>query len=243
MRVPPFFSYFGSKWSFIGEYPKPRYNLIVEPFAGSASYACHYPDKRVILYDTYPVIAGLWQYLIKVKEEEIRSLPLNVTGLPEMNLPQEAKWLIGFWLSKASNCPVGNPSGWREKEKRMSRGYWSEFIRERIARNLQYIRHWKVYCESYTMCANYTATWFVDPPYSGKAGRSYKHKFEDYDKLGQWCNERDGQVIACDNEHGKWLPFIKLGDKKCGVPQNNRAKFKGEYFFHRSDKKVGLGLH
>src|SRR5262245_51272631 len=104
MKIEPFFSYYGSKHSFAWRYPAPHYDTIVEAFAGSAAYSLHYCDRKVILYDVDPVIAGLWNYLIHVKRSEILSLPgcEDLRDLPDRKIPQEAKWLIGFWLSKAA---------------------------------------------------------------------------------------------------------------------------------------------
>jgi site-specific DNA-adenine methylase len=71
----PFFSYYGSKWSLGRHYPAPSHGTIVEPFAGSAGYALFHSDRRVLLVDSDPVVAGLWQYLIRASAAEIRSLP------------------------------------------------------------------------------------------------------------------------------------------------------------------------
>ncbi len=57
--IRPFFSYFGAKWRLAPRYPAPAHRTIVEPFAGSAGYACRYPDHRVILVERDPVIAAL----------------------------------------------------------------------------------------------------------------------------------------------------------------------------------------
>ena len=76
----PFFSYFGSKYRMAKHYPEPAYDVIIEPFAGAAGYSLLYPTKQVILYDNYEPVVRLWDYLIKVKKEEIWSLPLNNKG-------------------------------------------------------------------------------------------------------------------------------------------------------------------
>lgn len=85
--------------------------------------------------------------------------------------------------------------------------FWGEAIRERIASQLQYIRHWKVFNESYWKASQGFATWFVDPPYSNPAGRLYKHNKIDYGALSCWCKSREGQVIVCEQEGADWLPF------------------------------------
>lgn len=95
----PFLSFYGGKWRVAKHYPEPNHGRIVEPFAGSAGYALRYPRKQVLLIDADPIIAGVWRYLIHTTEEEIRSLPTRVESVDDYpSLPQEARWLIGFWL-------------------------------------------------------------------------------------------------------------------------------------------------
>src|SRR6266702_1498684 len=104
-RLPPFFSFYGSKWQLARRYPAPRHDVIVEPFAGSAGYSIQYPSRQVVLLELDPVIAGTWQYLISAREREIRSLPLEMND----GLPQEARWLIGWWLNKGGAYPAKTP--------------------------------------------------------------------------------------------------------------------------------------
>ena len=48
--LPPFFSYVGGKRGLIECYPRPKHDVIIEPFAGSAGYACRWgAGRRVIL--------------------------------------------------------------------------------------------------------------------------------------------------------------------------------------------------
>lgn len=241
----PFFSYYGSKHRIGKLYPAPRYPTIVEAFAGGAGYSHHYPDRKVKLYDLNEIVCGVWNYLIQVKESEIRALPLNVVDLKDMQLPQEAKWLIGFWLSKASARPVGKPSAWMQKESRMSRGYWGAMVRARIATQVKHIRHWKVFNASYDTAPNHPATWYVDPPYMGSRGKVYKHHNLDYTALGTWCQKRNGQVIACEGPDGNWLPFKLLTTHKSAVPHSvtGRAVFGREYIWVKSDKTIGFGFY
>ena len=55
------FSYYGTKKRIAKKYPEPKYDIIIEPFAGAGAgagaYACLYPDRKVKLYDTYDKIA------------------------------------------------------------------------------------------------------------------------------------------------------------------------------------------
>lgn len=194
------------------------------------------------------MIVGLWQWLIKVEESEIRRLPVkDITDIRELDICQEAKWLIGFWAAKARPAPCNKPCTWMNKEKRLSRGYWGAQYRERVASQLKFIRHWTCELLSWECIPDYEATWFVDPPYSNSAGRAYKFNEIDYPLLGQWCLHRKGQLIACDGgtrpEHD-WLPFTLLTEiNKSANPKGGKAVFKREFVYHKSDKKVGLGLY
>lgn len=49
-------SYYGAKTNLVGYYPKPKYDRIIEPFAGSARYALKYFDRDILLIDKYPVM-------------------------------------------------------------------------------------------------------------------------------------------------------------------------------------------
>src|SRR5689334_5925034 len=88
--LKPFWRYYGGKWRAAPRYPTPLHDTIVEPFAGAAGYSLRYPDRRVILVDAYPVIAGMWRYLIRVSADEIRRIPEveHVDALPSW-VPQE----------------------------------------------------------------------------------------------------------------------------------------------------------
>ena len=104
----PFFKYYGSKWSLAKHYKKPKSETIIEPFAGSACYSLHHWNKyEVWLNDLDDNIASLWSYLIKVKESEIKSLPLLKQGqsVDDLDVCKEAKILMGFWLGFACSTP------------------------------------------------------------------------------------------------------------------------------------------
>jgi len=71
------------------------------------------------------------------------------------------------------------------------------------------ISHWQIIHGDYNDIANKKATWFIDPPYQ-VGGQRYKENKIDFTALGEWCRSRTGQVIVCENEGGKWLPFEPL---------------------------------
>src|SRR3546814_17471923 len=75
-RLLPPFPFYGSKYRSITRYPVPRFDRIIEPFAGSASYSIWHGARDVVLVEKDPIIAGLWRYLISVSPDEVRRLPL-----------------------------------------------------------------------------------------------------------------------------------------------------------------------
>lgn len=219
----PFFSYYGGKWRAYRRYPEPAYGTIVEPFAGSAGYATRYPDRQVDLYDADEAVAGVWEYLIATPEAEIRRLPLDFDHVDELaNIPQEARWLIGFWLNHGAAAPCKSPSAWMRAGKHAT-SFWGEAIRERIASQVPRIRHWTITHGQFDKAPNDPATWFVDPPYETPAGRHYRHSDVDYEALGFWCEDRIGQVIVCEQQGATWLPFEDIGATKSTLGQSREV--------------------
>ncbi len=206
--LKPFFTYYGGKYRAAPKYPAPEHASIVEPFAGSAGYALRYADRAVSLCDVDPVIAGLWKYLVRVSPEEIRSIPLlaNDQTIDDLgSVCQEARHLVGFWLNKGSAGPRNMPSAWMRSGTRPN-SYWGEVIRERVASQVESIRHWRVTDGSYHVIPNKYATWFIDPPYQS-AGRLYRCSSVDFEGLADWARSRLGLVLVCENDGATWMPF------------------------------------
>lgn len=226
-KLRPFFTFYGGKNRAAHHYPSPEFETIVEPFAGSAGYSMNYPEHQVILCDIDPIIAGTWRYLIGVSEDEIMALPdlepgQRVSDL--VDLPDGAKWLIGWWLNKGSASPCQTPSSWMGKYPRQ---FWGPWMRERIAGQLDLIRHWRVLNVPYCEAPEVEATWFIDPPYQ-QAGRHYRHGSSaiDFEALAEWCKSRKGQPIVCEADDAGWLPFrplVKMEGTE-GKHKINRAK-------------------
>lgn len=218
--LKPFWRFYGGKWRAAPRYPAPLHPTIVEPFAGSAGYAMRYYDRNVILADLDPVIAGIWRYLVAVRASEIRRIPEvdHVNDLPRW-VPQEARWLVGFAMNDACTAPCRRLSAGRKKLRAMGRIYegWSEAHRERVAQQVEFIRHWVVKEGSYDSLRNRKATWFVDPPYNNRAGSYYVYADVEYRDLARWCQGRRGQIIVCENEGAAWLPFKPFAVLKAGV--------------------------
>ncbi len=226
-QLRPFFGYYGGKWrDALKHYPPPDHETIVEPFAGSAGYAMRYASRNVVLCELDPVLAEVWRYLISVRSSEVLKIPDLKQGqtVDDLKVPQEARWLVGFWLNRAAASPRRSPSRWMRDGIRPG-SFWGKRVRETVASQVEFIRHWKVFNCSYEDCPEPgPATWFVDPPYEA-AGRHYRFGSEqiDFRELASWCLSRAGQVIVCENGGATWLPFRELADVKT-TRANRRSK-------------------
>lgn len=216
MKLHPFLSYYGSKYRAAPRYPAPEHGTIVEPFAGAAGYSLRYPDRRVVLVERDPRLAGIWRFLIRSKPEDILALPLLDLDASIADLPPcdpDGRELIRAWLQ-------GGVAGGRNTFSSMARGafgdnpntpkFWGVSCRARIADQVNAIKHWTIVEGDYSEAPDVTATWFVDPPYNNAAGRVYRFHGLDYPALGAWCRTRRGQAIVCENEGADWLPFRPL---------------------------------
>ncbi len=215
-KLRPFFPFFGSKWRDANRYPAPR-GAVAEPFAGSAGYSCYYNPRAVTLVDVDPILVGVWRYLIAVTPAEVRALPDVEPGASVDDLPglcEEARWLIGFWLNRGSSTPKKRRTRFSSEEGD-AQLVWGTRARERIASQVEKIRHWTVREGAYHTLDGDFATWFVDPPYVAM-GRYYRMKLapEEYPALATWCRARPGEVIVCEQRGATWLPFGPLGHLK-----------------------------
>lgn len=218
MVLKPFFSYFGSKYRIARTYPPPEHADLIEPCAGSACYALHYPTRRVLLIEKNPVVAALWKWLVAVKCDEVLRIPIFGRGVETVDdmrdVAPEARTLVGFWVNKGSASPRRSPSHWMRQGLSPS-SWWGFDVRLRIAQQVQWIRHWRVIEGSYEQAPDVEATWFIDPPYES-AGSHYPcgSAAINYTHLAVWSRARRGLVIACENEGATWLPFTHHVDAK-----------------------------
>ncbi len=212
--LTPLIHNYGSKWRLAPRYPQPQHKTIIESFCGGAGYSLTYPGRQVKLYDLDPIVCGVWEYLIKSPAEEILKLPLEVSDIRDLDICQEARHLIGYWLNSGRNQPANRPSIWNKNGTRPTT-FWGESVRARIASQVDKIRHWQIFNKSYEAARNQTATWFIDPPYSAPCGKAYRFKFDDYPRLAGWCQTRRGQVIVCEQEGADWLPFQFFHESLC----------------------------
>jgi len=228
MRLKPFFSYYGSKWTIIENYPIPTTETIIEPFAGSSQYALRYPYKNVYLYDLDENIVQIWDYLINVSEKEILSLDLNFKHIDDSKLTEIQKILVGFWIAQGGTYPKKSKTQF-SIDNNLNWPY-------RVASQLQYIRHWKIQHCSYADIPDHCGTWFIDPPYIDK-GIFYRRSSRsiDYDHLAKWSTERLHEYIVCENLGANWLPFVSL----CNLV-NNKAQQTKEAIYTNMQQQLSL---
>ena len=197
------FSYFGSKSKLVKLYPKPNHDKIIEPFAGSARYALEYFEKDITIVDKYESVIDIWKYLQSASESDILGLPdiLPKTKLDTLVGLTDVERSLIYFCSARGNGYVGAVSGnfnnWQQDKKR-------------IASSLFKIKHWNIVLGSYEDIENIPATWFIDPPYQYVTRRNYKYSNIDYATLREYCLNRKGQVIVCENDKADWLPFKRL---------------------------------
>jgi len=195
-------SYYGGKSKVVDYYPPPKHSKIIEPFAGSARYALKWFDRDVLLVDKFDMIVKIWNYLKQASEKDILDLPnmdnREVDRVNDYDICDEAKWLIGFSIGRGSPHPRNKP------------GKYNSWIddKKRIASNLFKIRHWEIKQGDFIDIENQEATWYVDPPYQF-GGEYYKcsNNQIDFSLLANWCRERKGQTIVCENTKADWLDF------------------------------------
>ncbi len=238
----PMFSYFGSKWMLARRYGPPAHDLVIEPFAGSAAYALYWGAPKSLLIDAFPEVVGIWQFLIKATEREIRALPLDFDHVDDLKIPQEAKWLIGYWIKKASVTAGKSRTAWARQYRHSGDcKVWGEAVRERIASQLPGIRGWKAQLRDWRDSPDMKATWLIDPPYQ-VAGKHYVFNEVDYGALAKFCRSRQGQVFVCENAGADWLPFRPF-HKARGTFGYKRTGVSNEVVWSKDDdtRRVAVG--
>ena len=228
------FNYFGYKGRDAKMYPVPRFDCIIEPFAGGAGYALTYPDLKVTLYDLDEEVCELWDYLIHASPADILALPLikPYQHVDELKVNGAAKQLIRRWLNplsgKAENKIPPMKVKWDTDGSIVTEwAVWGDKRRNMISKLVTRIKHWRILNRSYIDADDSRGTWFIDPPYASKVSKNYKytHKSIDYKQLSEWCQNRQGQTIVCENtDSERWLPFRDLHQIKGGNYKGSKAK-------------------
>jgi hypothetical protein len=217
VRLGPFFKFYGSKYRIAPLYPAPLYDTLIEPFAGSASYATLHHTRQVGLAEVDPDVAAVWRYLISVDGQEIAKLPVcdGPDALPAgfdlrgLDVPEPARLLIRYWQR------VGQSRCWTVSKWGHLSGFWCARTRDRLAAQVEHIRHWRILEGSLVgAMPRGKGTWFIDPPYQAQS--TVYGDAPDFALLGRWVRALPGQVIVCEAPSATWLPFVKLTEARVG---------------------------
>lgn len=193
------FNYFGSKLSLARTYQPPRFDTIIEPFAGSAQYAVSWlterPSMRAFVFDTDPIVIKSWQRMMDATPDEIAAWEPLPDGAEQRDYIDQANRAAG-WRPRVA--------GRARDDFYASRHRWASTraaIGDRIV-----VTHGS-YRDIDTARFG-DATWFVDPPYQHQ-GHQYTHGSAgiDYGHLAEWCRSLPGQVIVTEARPADWLPF------------------------------------
>jgi site-specific DNA-adenine methylase len=202
------FNYYGGKGSLVDHYPKPKFDKLIEPFAGGANYALKYFEKEVILFDKNKDICKVWQYLINASEKDILGLPKMKKGdtldsYEYRNLTTDEKRFLGLLVNAGFTGGAKTVTEWV--------GEIESGLRN-TATQLYKIKHWTIANKAYwDIKENYEATWYIDPPYQ-YGGSKYPCGSKDinFGALSDWCKTRNGHVIVCENTKANWMEFKPL---------------------------------
>lgn len=220
------FYYYGGKKRLARYYPAPRYTTVVEPFAGGAAYSMFHLDslERVILIEKDERVVETWQRVLAMTPEEVLSLKLPPAG----NRTEDF-----LYMTAAASSAIARCKGMKVTP-RMAKVVIGQL--RGIAKMLDRAKtKVEVVCGDYADALDIEATWFVDPPYTVNVrratgtgypqgmgyGKGCDSQSLNYFELGDWCRERRGQVIVCEQAGATWLPFMPLHES--GDSQGRKA--------------------
>lgn len=230
------FPYYGSKKKLLSHYPSPKHKIIIELFAGSASYSLSHAFKdssiKVILCEKNKKIYDIYKYLYNVNPKNILQLPLVkakdcLTDEKFSHLSFAESKLIQLFISPGNgpNRIINKPGKWNK---------WNESTRKKLYDNVIKFQNCNIqlYNCDYKFLWNKfkkkkRITWFIDPPYAQSEyerkksnplaytaavpyGIGFDHRNIDYNLLAKQILKIDGQVIVCERSSATWLPFQKL---------------------------------
>lgn len=221
MITGPLFKWFGSKWLSSKSIPAPKYNVLIEPFAGSAGYSLRNYRRDVILAESDTLVAELWWWLIHLANESIiREIPIDLPvgiDIRTIGLERGQQLLLKHWqrTNNVGDCWTVSP--WGNKP-----GQWTANTRARVAEQHTLIRHWKIDHRGDGLKLLQHPGWqectlFIDPPY--QYNYQYKSTALDYGELGGLIQKLPGQRIVCEalepktNREPTWLPFMPFASR------------------------------
>ncbi len=198
------FRYFGSKARLAPTYQAPKHDLIVEPFSGAAGYSMHWlrqrSDLRCLLIDSDPLVIEMWDRLLDMDPAELWKYPKPIQG----ERTEDITYLISTsgafeWQTYSKHRSV-KVTEW------MAANF--QGVREKCADTLSKVKgRVDVKVADYSQAPDTEATWFIDPPYQLDGEWYVSGNALDFAALGQWSQERRGQVIVCESQGADWLPF------------------------------------
>lgn len=202
------FAYYGSKHGLAPKYPRPRHRVVVEPFAGSAAYSVYHAANidHVILVDADERLVELWHEIQTMTVADVDKIGEQIT---------DGRCTHPIVASSAGGTQMeGTLSGRSRQVTPRMRSAWPQ-VRSRIVRALPYVKTWDIIHGDYHDAPDIDATWFVDPPYQENgtmAGAGYRRSASaiDFDHLADWCRDRIGFTIVCEQSPAHWLPFHPL---------------------------------
>ena len=197
------FYYYGRKKQIARHYPEPAYDIIIEPFAGSAAYSL-YGDRwqrQVLLIEKDPRVAEIWKWLIET------ATPNSIRALPDLRVGEKSSEFLHI-------IHAATKQAFKYKTIKVTpvlERNW-EISKRVMAANLQKVKHWKIICDDFMNAPDVDATWFIDPPYKSHPGMGYDHGSDslDYADLSQWVLQRRGELICCEGSFGDYLPFKQM---------------------------------
>jgi site-specific DNA-adenine methylase len=219
MRISSVFSYYGGKSKIVNCYPPPKYDLIIEPFAGAAAYGWRWHEHQVWVNELDARVYAIWEFLLSDRALGLvgQYIPQEVSVGTKVSslVPTDTHAGILELMRSEANQGTQGALGVHDQVTSMGRKCWR--IHPKLEVVVPAIRHWKVTRLDYRELPDVEATWFVDPPYSNEAGKRYRQSKLDYKILAEWCKSRRGQVIVCENAGATWLPFQPFRHRRVSV--------------------------
>lgn len=231
------FAYYGAKHRLAPKYPAPKHKVIVEPFAGSAAYSCFHADRvdHVVIVEKDDALYRLWKRLQGMTPADVDEVWLAEIGKPSTFEPL-------IFLSSGSESLNALRNGKARAVTPRMIGH-ARSVPKRIKRALPYVKRWDIIHGDYTDAPDIEATWFIDPPYQPllgatehTAGRMYGADSLDYAALANWCKQRRGQVMVCEQEPAAWLPFKPFAQQMNGAHVSKSMRT--EVLYYRNHQGV-----
>lgn len=212
----------GGKWKTSKYYPKPRYDLVVEPFAGGAGYSTYY-DKRAMLFDVDPKVADAWDFVLR---GDLDTLPRGLDIGTELDSVAWSHPGAREIVDRA--CHIGGGVK-RVNADGNCVSRWRDVTRASKIASCKKVRELgtEFFKADYRSAPDVEATWFFDPPYQHFASANAKYDAPpiDYAELRDFIMSRRGQIIVCEGAGADWLPFETLRHSRSHVNSCGKARY------------------